>query len=124
MRTSIIEINGEKHLLCFNLWALEECMERFGTLSGMSDAMTKGTAKENMFNALWVLETLQKGGKLYSDEMGIENAEPISAEKMRIVCAADFFVDLRSKIINAINSGMSTNVKAEDSKNVETTQAE
>lgn len=124
MRTSIIEINGEKHLLCFNLWALEECTERFGTLSGMYDAMTKGTTKENLFNALWVLETLQKGGKLYSDEMGIENVEPISAEKMRIVCGADFFVDLKSKIVSAVNSGMSTNVKAEDSKNVETTQAE
>ncbi len=124
MRTSIIEINGAKHILCFNLWALEECLERFGSLSAMADAMTKGTAKENMANALWVLETLQKGGKLYSDEMGMDNAEPVSAEKMRIVCGADFFVDLKSKIMSAVNSGMSTNVKSEDSKNVETTQAE
>lgn len=124
MRTSIIEINGEKHLLCFNLWALGECLERFGSLSAMYEAMTKGNASENMKAALWVLEILQRGGKLYSDEMGLENVEPVSAEKMRIVCGADFFVDLKSKIISAVNSGMSTNVKAEDSKNVETTQAE
>lgn len=124
MRTSIIEINGEKHLICFNLWALGECMERFGSLSAMSEAMTTGSAAKNLNEALWVMETLQRGGKLYSDEMGLENAEPVSAEKMRVVCGADFFVDLRKKIVNAINIGMSTNVKAEDSKNVETTQAE
>lgn len=124
MRTSIIEINGEKHLLCFNLWALGECMERFGSLSAMSEAMTTGSAAQNLNEALWVMETLQRGGKLYSDEMGLENAEPVSAEKMRVVCGADFFVDLRKKIVNAVNIGMSTNVKAEDSKNVETTQAE
>lgn len=124
MRVSTIEINGEKHLLCFNLWALSECIERFGSLSGMSEALTKGKSNENINAALWVLETLQRGGKLYSDAMGIDNAEPISAEKMLIVCGADFFVDLRSKVIGAVNSGMSTNVKVEGSKNVETTQTD
>lgn len=124
MRTSIFEINGEKHLLCFNLWAIAECMERFGGLTEMHDAMTKGSVKENLDASIWVMEILQRGGEMYAEEMGVKNAEPLSAKRMLSICGADFFASLKNIVIGAINSSMSTNVKVEDSKNVETTQAE
>lgn len=122
MRTAEIEINGKKHLLCFNLWALIECTEKYGSLSAMYSALTEGTTKETIGEALWVLEALQKGGKMYADEMGLTTAEPISAEKMLCTCGADFFVNLKANIMNAINTGMGTSIKVESQKNSETTQ--
>ena len=122
MRTAEIEINGDKHLLCFNLWALIECTERYGSLSGIGTALSEGSIGETAKESLWLLETLMKAGAMYAVEMGLPNAEPLSADKMLRTCGADFFVNLKAKIMDAINTGMSTNVKAENSKNVETTQ--
>lgn len=122
MRTAEIEINGEKHLLCFNLWALIECTERYGSLSGIGTALSEGSIGETAKESLWLLETLMKAGAMYAVEMGLPNTEPLSADKMLRTCGADFFVNLKAKIMDAINTGMSTNVKAENSKNVETTQ--
>lgn len=123
MRTAEIEINGEKHLLCFNLWALIECTERYGSLSGIGTALSEGTVGKTAKESLWLLETLMKAGAMYAEEMGIPNAEPISADKMLRTCGADFFVNLKANIMDAINTGMGTNVKVENSKNAETTQA-
>lgn len=123
MRTAEIEINGKKHLLCFNLWALMEVTDRYGGLSEMYTALTEGTIRERANTALWVLEVLMKGGKIYADEMSIDNPEPLTAEKMLGICGADFFVNLKANIMDAINNGMSTNVKVENPKNAETTQA-
>lgn len=124
MRTAEIEINSEKHLLCFNLWALLECTERYGGLTEMFAALTDGGVAETTKETLWVLETLQRGGKIYADEMGISTADPISAEKMLKVCGADFFVNLKANIMGAINKGMTTNIEVESSKNAVTTQAD
>lgn len=122
MRTAEIEINGKKHLLCFNLWALIECTERYGSLSEMFAAISEGTTAKTAKESLWLLETLIKAGDMYAKEMGMDNSEPISAEKILCTCGADFFVNLKSNLMGAINTGMSTNVKAESSKNAETTQ--
>lgn len=124
MRTAEIEINGTKHLLCFNLWALCECTERYGGLTEMYAALTEGSVTKTMKETLAVLEILQKGGKLYAEEMGLDTAEPLSADAMLKLCGADFFVGLKGNIMSAINEGMETNIKVESSKNAVTTQAE
>lgn len=122
MRTAKIEINGEKHLLCFNLWALIECTERYGSFSGIGPALSEGTVGKTVGESLWLLETLMKAGVMYAEEMGIPNADPVSADKMLRTCGADFFVNLKANIMDAINTGMGTNIKVENSKNAETTQ--
>ncbi len=123
MRTAEIENNGKKYLLCFNLWALIECTERYGSLTEMFNAISEGTTAKTAKESLWLLETLIKAGAMYAEDMGLENPEPITADKMLRTCGADFFVSLKTNLINAVNKGMSTNVKVESSKNAETTQA-
>ncbi len=122
MRTAEIEINGKKHLLCFNLWALIECTERYGSLTEMFNAISEGTTAKTANESLWLLETLMKAGAMYAEEMKLDNAEPLTANKMLRTCGAVFFVTLKANLMNAVNKGMSTNVKVESSKNAETTQ--
>lgn len=122
MRTSVIEINGEKHLLCFNLYALKACSERYGSFAGISEALKKAEEAERMDEVLWLLETLMKGGEVYAKTMHMDNAEPLSAEHMLAVCDAGFFKGLTVKIIAVINDGMNAAVEVQSSKNGETTQ--
>lgn len=123
MRTAEIEINGKKHLLCFNLWALMEVTERYGGLSEVNKALTEGGQSQTVRETLWLLSTLMKGGDMYAKEMGLEYEKPLSVERMLATCGADFFVGLKSSVIQAMNQGMTTSVEAQDSKNAETTQA-
>ena len=123
MKTAEIEINGTKHLLCFNLYAVKQCCERYGSFAGIWEALSKENEAERIEESLWIMETMMKGGAMYAKEMGMENAEPLTAGKMQIVCGADFFLGLRSQLMGAITSGMKADVEVEDPKKPETTQA-
>lgn len=122
MRTAEIQINGKKHLLCFNLWALIECTERYGSLMGIDEALRSEKEADNIREALWLMHTLMKGGEIYATEMGIENEKPLSVESMKAQCSAAFFVGLKTKVLAAITAGMSTNIEVDSSKNAESTQ--
>lgn len=124
MRTIEIEINGKKHLLCFNLWALVEVTERYGSLAGIHPALTEGSVAQTTKEALWLLETLMKAGKMYADEMGFDTAAPLSSAQMFSTCGVDFLTGLKANVMNAITKGLETGIKLEeDPKNAETTQA-
>lgn len=123
MRTSVIDINGEKHLLCFNLYAVRECSERYGSLVGINDAVYTGDEAKRIDECLWLLSTLMKAGEMYAKETGItDNAKALSPQQMLAVCDVGFFKGLGGRVIRAINDGMGVNVEVEDSKKAETTQ--
>ena len=123
MRTSVIEINGEKHLLCFNLYAVKECSERYGSIVGINDAVHAGAEGKRIEECLWLLSTLMRAGEMYAKESGIsDNPKALSVEQMLAVCDVGFFKGLGGRVIHAINDGMSVNVEVEDSKKEETTQ--
>lgn len=122
MRTAEIEINGKKHLLCFNLWALIECTERYGSLMGIDEAIKSEDEIKAINETLWLLRTLMRGGEMYASESGIEVEKPIATDQVKALCSAADIVKLKTKVLAAINAGMSTSIEVESSKNVETTQ--
>ncbi len=122
MRTAEIEINGKKHLLCFNLWALIECTERYGSLTGINDALKAENEIKAINETLWMLHTLMLCGEMYAVEMGMEVEKPLSIDSMKKLCSAASIVQLKTKVLAAINAGMSTHIEVDNSKNAETTQ--
>lgn len=122
MRTAEIEIHGKKHLLCFNLWALIECTERYGSLAGINDAMKSEDEIASIRETLWLLRTLMAGGAMYASETGLEIEKLLTEEQVKALCSAADIVILKTKVLAAINAGMSTSIEVESSKNVETTQ--
>ncbi len=72
MKLTYIELRGEQHPLCYNLYAIEEMCDEFGDLDAMSAKMNSKKKGEQISAIAKVLEILLDGGREYCKEMGIE----------------------------------------------------
>lgn len=122
MRTAEIEINGKKYLLCFNLWALMECTDRYGGLAGIDAALKSEDEVKSISETLWLLNTLMTGGTMYAVETGAEVEKALTEKQVKALCSAGDIVILKTKVLTAISAGMSASIEVDNSKNVKTTQ--
>lgn len=121
MRTGTVSFDGKKHVLCFSVRVVKSCMERYGAMSGIYEALSTDDEVKTLDEALWILEQMMKAGAKYADEHGLENEPPMTAEDMLDRCDFNDFMNIRASIVSTINNGKKTRVEA-DSPNAEATR--
>lgn len=122
MRTGTIKIDGEKHVLCFSLRVVRSCVERYGSASGLYDALAEKDELKALNESMWVLSEMMAAGDRYAKSHGIENSEPLTFDDLYDLCDISDFANLRASIIATVNNGRKTVVEVESSPNAEATQ--
>lgn len=75
MEVKYIELRGEKHPLCYNLYAIERICDEFGDIDTMIESMN---GKDNVRSIGKMLKILMEAGREYCREMGMEMPKPIA----------------------------------------------
>lgn len=119
MRTGVIEIKGEKHVICFSTRVLIRCEERAGSFEKELQKIVDNDIKE----AFWLLSEMIAAGAKYAEMEGMENAAPIAYEDLIDVIGLDDYKTIFKAITNTIQDGSKRKVEAQPEKNTKTTQA-
>ena len=129
MRTADVTINGQTHLLCYNLRLIRAASERYGSMEGMYDALSTADEVKAMDEAVWVVAQMMAAGSRYAAEMDIKTAVPLTEGQLLDLCDLSDFFAMKSAIIRTVTAGRIRNVKTEpsessdgDEKNGETTR--
>lgn len=122
MRTGIIGINGKKHILCFSVRVVRHCTERYGSMSGLYDALSSEDELYALDESLWLLSEMMKAGEKYAQTHGLETAPSMTPDELEDACDVSDFRQITASIILTINNGKKTNVEVENSPNAEATQ--
>ena len=118
MNLSYISLRGERHPLCYNLLAVEEICDEFGSLDGMSEAINSNDQGKMISAVGKVLKALMDGGRAYCQEMDIELPRPIRNPSALIDVTDPETV---KAVFTTITAGKETTVEATP-KNAEATQ--
>lgn len=118
MKITYIELKGNQHPLCYNLYAIEEICDEFGSPEDMADKMNSGNRSEQLRTITKVLKILMDGGRAYCKEMGIELPEKIENPAALIDATSPEAVQA---IFSAIKRDKETEIEV-ISKNVEAAQ--
>lgn len=129
MRTADVTINGTTHILCCSLWFVRATTARYGSMSGMYDALDDADEIKALDESAWIVSQMMEAGYRYATEMGLETAKPLTTDKLLDLCDLSDFRALRNAIVRTITAGRARNVETEslsgddgDEKNGETTR--
>jgi len=124
VRTGKIEINGKEYLLCFSARVVRDCVERYGNIESIFQALSKGTETERMGESFWILAKMIDAGARYARLEGIENPQPLDQDTLYDVFGADDLMEIRTKIMGTVISGGEREIETEQEtgKNGETTR--
>ena len=117
MRTATITIDGQEHLLCFSLRVTQACIERYGDVRKINDAILAEDLSTSMAESLWLLAQMMDGGARYAALQGIQTAPALSAEQLRELCDISDLSGIRGKIAETITNGRAMTVEAQPGKN-------
>ena len=117
MKLSYIELRGEQHPLCYNLYAVEEICDAFGSLDEMRTAIESEDKGQQVSAIGKLLRCLLDGGRAYCDEMEIALPRAVK-NPAALIDVTD--PDTVRAIFSTINSDKKTEIEA-ISKNVEAT---
>lgn len=120
MKLVYITLRGEQHPLCYNLTAVEEICEEFGSLDGMTEAINSGEQGVQVLALGKVLRCLLDGGRAYCKEMEMDLPRPVRNPSALIDITSPETV---KAIFASVNAGKEAEVEAY-SKNVEATPGE
>lgn len=107
MKTTYIELAGNKYPLCFSLSAVEELCEEYGDLENMSAALTSAKVGEKLKAVSRVLEILMTAGRRYNETMGLELPPPLKGRPADLIDVTD------GKAIEAIFAAIKADSKRE-----------
>lgn len=122
MRIGTIGIDGKNHILCFSVRVVRHCTERYGSMSGLYEALSTENDLQALDEALWLLTEMMQAGDKYAKMHGMDNAPCMTAEELEDACDISDFVQMKAAIMLTINNGKKTNIEAESSPNAEATQ--
>ena len=121
MRVGTVGIDGKKHMLCFSVRVVRACTERYGSMSGLYDALSSDDSVRALDESLWVLSEMMSAGDKYAKQRELKNEQPLTLDELYDCCDVSDFVNIRSAIVVTISNGRKTNVEAESSPNAEAT---
>lgn len=112
MRLKYITLRGEQHPLCYNLYAVEEICDEFGSLEAMKDAIGDGSSGQ--LSAIGkLLRCLLDGGRAYCQEMEMELPRPVKNPSALIDVTDPETV---RAIFSTVNGDQTTTVEAQGKK--------
>lgn len=126
MRTSSVEINNKKYLLCFSARVIRAFNDRYGDMENISAAISGDgqSTGEMLDNIMFMLSEMINAGARYAKLEGLDNPDPIGYDDLYDLCGIDDLSELKTSIINAVIAGNEREIEAEEEKNIKTTQKE
>ena len=111
MRISELELEGKRHILCLNLWALKRIYAHWGEYGSALRAISEGSPLERTGEQFVMLHILLHGGAIYAAEMGMKNPEPPEMTEMVKDGLEEILPQLMPKLLEALERGMSGEIK-------------
>lgn len=111
MRIEEIELKGERHILCLNLWALKRIYEHWGDYGAVIRAISEGSPLERTGEQFVLLHILLHGGAIYAAEMGMRNPEPPEMQEFVKDNLDKLLSQLLPKLTSALEKGFCTGIK-------------
>lgn len=123
MKTGKIEILGREHTLCFSTRVTASCIDKFGSLEAMFDALGDDNLGAALENSLWMLAQMLDAGRRYAKFAWDREEKAVSLDELLDLYGLDdltaLSLALRETVINGSQREVVTEVK-----NGEATQGE
>lgn len=116
MRTGKIKIKDKEYILCFSLRAVRSCIERYGSVDKIFDAIGSETELKQLEESLWLLALMMDCGARYAKEEGIENPEPLTLDNLYDSIDVSDMFGIKNAISTTITNGNERNVETQPSK--------
>lgn len=123
MKTTSIEINGKRYLLCFSLRVIRSCTERYKSIEEIGSAIDSEDKLQNVYESVWIIAEMMKAGERYAKLNGLDAPEALSEDVLLDVFDVRDTALLVEKIQETILAGKAAEVEAEPEKNAEATRA-
>lgn len=123
MKTGKIEILGREHTLCFSTRVTASCIDKFGSLEAMFDALGDDNLGAALENSLWMLAQMLDAGRRYAKFAWDREEEAVSYDDLLDLYGLDDVDTLGQALKETVISGSKREVVTE-TKNAEATQGE
>ena len=80
MKTTSIEINGKRYLLCFSLRVIRSCTERYKSIEEIGSAIDSEDKLQNVYESVWIIAEMMKAGERYAKLNGLDAPEALSED--------------------------------------------
>lgn len=121
MRTSEVKILGEVHMLCLSTRAKLDIDERFGGMEKAFDLLKDENQRTVLETTFGLLEIMMRSGAVYAKHMGVETAEPLTADDLFDLVEVSELPDLVIALRDTIVNGVKREVEVESPKNSKAT---
>lgn len=116
MRTGSISINGKTYMLCFSARVMRDCVERYGDITGIDNALSDGTDIEKFNESLWLLSKMMEAGEKYARIEGLENPKALTEDELLDCLDIDSMSDMAAGIKKTIVNGNNREVTTTEPK--------
>lgn len=123
MKTTSIEINGKRYLLCFSLRVIRSCTERYKSIEEIGSAIDSEDKLQNVYESVWIIAEMMKAGARYAKLNGLDAPEALSEDDLLDVFDVRDAALLVEKIQETILAGKAAEIEAEYPKNAEAMRA-
>lgn len=124
MRTGIITINNKKYVMCFSARVMRDCIERYGNIEKIDEALSGGSEIDTLNECFWLMSKMLEAGYKYSEIEGLDSPVPPSEDELLDILDIDSMTNMRDSIKMTIANGSEREVATAETKgkNRKTTQ--
>ena len=123
MKTGKIEILGREHTLCFSTRVTSHCIEKYGSIDAMFDALDGDDLGKALEQSLWLLSEMLDAGRRYAKFAWDREEKAISLDELLDLYGLDDLTALCLALRETVINGSQREVITE-AKNGEATQGE
>lgn len=121
MKTGKIEILGKEQTLCFSTRVTSRCIEKYGSIDAMFDALGADDLGKALEQSLWLLSEMLDAGRRYAKRAWDREEEAVSYDDLLDLYGLDDVGALGQALKETVINGSKREVVAE-AKNAEATQ--
>ena len=123
MKTGKIEILGKEQTLCFSTRVTSHCIEKYGSIDAMFDALGGDDLGKALEQSLWLLSEMLDAGRRYAKFAWDREEKAISLDDLLDLYGLDDLTALCLALRETVINGSQREVVTE-AKNGEATQGE
>lgn len=123
MKTGKIEILGREHTLCFSTRVTTRCIEKYGSIDAMFDALGGEDLGKALEQSLWLLSEMLDAGRRYVRRAWDREEEAVSYDDLLDLYGLDDVAALGQALKETVINGSKREVVTE-TKNAGATQGD
>ncbi len=116
MRTGVITINNKKYVMCFSARVMRDCIERYGDIGKIDEALSSGSEIDTLDECFWLLSKMLEAGYKYSEIEGLDSPIPPSKDELLDIFDIDSMTNMRDSIKMTISNGSAREVVTAEPK--------